>query len=323
MFHVLSAINKIITRLTTPQKPENQAIYDRTGRLRLTGLLNENSGLRHNVVLNIVDGLRFEIESIDPPIENHIGNIDFKCNVCATDNFSVPLRQVAARETQTCRNCGSSVRTRSVINALSVELYKKSMSIDGFSVDKGFYGLGLSDWDGYALPLAAKFQYTNTFLHESPRLDITEPQPEHMNRYDFLISSDVFEHVESPVKRAFDGAYRVLKSGGILVFTVPYHAAGRTNEHFPDLYDWRIIEHHGKRFLYNKTEAGEEQIWDSLVFHGGDGQTLEMRRFSEPDIVDYLTDAGFIDIKVHKENCLEFGILHSTDWSLPITAKKP
>src|SRR5208337_5051049 len=79
----------------------------------------------------------------------------------------------------------------------------------------------LSDWGGYAAPLALKYRYRNTFFHSEPKLDITNPPDSMRGSLDFLISSDVFEHVLPPVSKAFAGAFDVLKPGGHLILSAP------------------------------------------------------------------------------------------------------
>jgi SAM-dependent methyltransferase len=130
-------------------------------------------------------------------------------------------------------------------------------------------GLGLSDVGAYAVPLAQKFSYENTWYHAEPRLDIARVPPERFARYDFVIASDVFEHVAPPVSRAFENVRKLLKPGGKLIFTVPFSLDPDTVEHFPDLHEWKLAERDGAWRLTNTTRAGETQTFDDLVFHGG------------------------------------------------------
>jgi len=58
-------------------------------------------------------------------------------------------------------------------------------------------------------------------LRRQPYLDITQPHPDQYGTYDFILSSDVFEHVAIPVERAFEEAFRLLKPHGVLCITVP------------------------------------------------------------------------------------------------------
>ena len=139
--------------------------------------------------------------------------------------------------------------------------------------------------------------------------------------FDFIISSDVFEHVPPPVSIAFANARKLLKPGGVLVFTVPYIKDGKTREHFPDLYKYEIIKKGSRCFLKNTTRDGVEQIFDNLVFHGGAGATLEMRVFSESSLREEFAKAGFNNITIYREPDFDHGIYWPNDWSLPIAAR--
>lgn len=248
--------------------------------------------------------------------------VDFTCNICGQQNHGRPLIEVQNREFQSCMHCRSSLRMRSVMYALSMELYGQALPLPDFPLDKAVSGLGMSDWDGYAIKLAERFSYTNTFYHTEPRLDITDIPDELVHSQRFLISSDVFEHIPVfALDRAFANSCRLLQEGGVFIFTVPFVKEGDTREHFPHLYDYRIIETANKRFLYNKSIDGREEIYDNLVFHGGEGMTLEMRMFSESDLIRRLENAGFTSIMIYADRIPEYGILWPMDWAIPIAAR--
>lgn len=251
-----------------------------------------------------------------------VATVDFLCNICGGQNAAVPLLHVQNREYQSCAYCRSSLRMRSVMYALTMEIYGKGLVIGECPRDKSLVGLGMSDWEGYADRLADKFSYTNTFYHTSPHLDITAIPTELENKHDFMISSDVFEHIPVfALEQAFENSRKLLKQGGVFIFTVPFVKEGETREHFPHLHDFRIIETGNKRFLYNVTRDGKEEIFDDLVFHGGDGMTLEMRMFSETDLYRRLKKAGFDSIRTYADCVPEFGILWPMDWAVPIVAR--
>jgi SAM-dependent methyltransferase len=246
--------------------------------------------------------------------------IRFRCNVCGRDGKALSER--FGREQVSCR-CGSTVRFRSLIHVLSLELFGESKAIADFPIRPDLVGLDMSGAANYALPLAQRIGYVNTFLHKAPFLDITSPGKEWLSRCDFLISSDVFEHVAPPVSRAFRNAIRLLKPGGVLVLTVPYRPEGQTLEHFPDLHDFRIEKRNGRHTLTNVTSDGRHQVFENLVFHGGEGETLEMRVFSLRGLIDELENAGFEQIRVHDDAVPEFGIAWPQPWSLPLSARRP
>ena len=180
----------------------------------------------------------------------------------------------------------------------------------------------MSDWEGYAPQLAEHFDYTNTFYHCEPRLDIADMPDALAGRHDFLISSDVFEHIPPRVlDRAFANSRRLLKDGGVFILTVPFLKMEATREHFPRLNDFRIVEEGGRRVLYNRTVEGVEERFDDLVFHGGEGMTLEMRMFAEGDLLQRLRAAGFSSAAVRIDHAPHFGIMWPIDYAVPIVAR--
>jgi SAM-dependent methyltransferase len=248
--------------------------------------------------------------------------VDFLCNVCGRRNLHVPREQVENRETQTCAGCHGNLRMRALMYALGVELFGSPRVLPAFPVDKRIRGLGLSDWEGYATRLAEKFDYTNTFYHAEPRLDIADIPGSLAGCHDFVIASDVFEHIPPAIlDRSFANLRRLLKPGGVLVFSVPFAKEGETREHYPRLNDFEIVEERGRRVLLNRTVDGAEEQFDDPVFHGGEGMTLEMRVFSEPDLLRRFRAAGFSSAAVRADHAPQFGIMWPIDHSLPMVAR--
>lgn len=243
----------------------------------------------------------------------------FQCNICGKNN-SVPLSRLT-REQPTCR-CGSTVRLRSLIHVLSIELFGETIALPDFPYRPDIIGIDMSGANTYADRLHAKLGYTNTFLHKEPQMDIVSPGDHWYETCDFVISSDVFEHVAPPVSRAFCNTHRILKTGGVLVLTVPYTTSGETLEHFPDLHEYQIETRGGRRMLTNTTVDGHTQEFENLLFHGGEGETLEMRVFSESGLIQELEAAGFSDIHIHREEYQKYGIFWPQAWSLPISARR-
>jgi hypothetical protein len=258
----------------------------------------------------------------EPGIIGEAARVDFVCNVCGKDNRGRTRAEVQDREFKSCIGCGSSLRMRSLMYWLSMELFGEALPVPRFPVDKSIRGLGMSDWEGYAERLAEKFSYENTFYDRHPRLDITRINQRDQGRYRFIVSSDVFEHV--PVlglDAAFRNARRLLGASGVMIFTVPFAKDGHTREHFPELNDFTIAEDGGRRVLHNRTVDGKVQLFRDLTFHGGEGMTLEMRLFSEPDLRRRLAEAGFCSVRVCPDQVPEFGILWPIDWAVPIVAR--
>ncbi len=245
--------------------------------------------------------------------------VPYRCNICGTGN-AAPL-DALTREAMTCAHCGSNVRFRAMVYLVTREVLGAPALLPSLRPRRDIRGLGLSDAEAYAGPLARKFDYENTYFHRSPRLDITAPvAPAREGRYDFLIASDVFEHVAPPVARAFANARRLLKPGGKFIFTVPFEHEGEPLEHFPELHDWTLSEQSGRWTLTNVTRDGRRQTFDDLTFHGGPGSTLEMRVFSRASVARAFTDAGFVRVRYADDAYLPFGIHWPEPWSVPIVA---
>lgn len=248
-------------------------------------------------------------------------SLAFRCNVCGALTSALPAQ--LTREGASCGGCGSSVRQRAVVRLLSLGLFGESLAIGDFPLRPDLTVLDLSGAEIYARRLAGKLGYVNTFLHREPRLDIAAPDPSWLGRCDALVSSDVFEHVAPPVAAAFTSALRLLRPGGLLVLTVPFTRDGPHAEHFPELHDFRIAEEDGRRVLFNRTADGRRQRFGDLVFHGGEGRTLEMRVFSRASLLAHLAEAGFAETALHPEPEPRSGILWHHDWSVPATARRP
>jgi SAM-dependent methyltransferase len=244
--------------------------------------------------------------------------VAFECNLCGAHNVVEADR--ISRETPSCARCSSTVRFRAIAHLVVHELLGGTRPLPALSRRADLKGLGLSDDARYAGPLARVFDYENTYFHAAPQLDVTAVPPERRGRYDFVIASDVFEHVVPPVERAFQGARSLLKPGGVLVVTVPLTLGPDTVEHFPALCDWRL-ERRGEDWrLHNVTAEGRVQTFDDLVFHGGPGTTLEMRLFSRDALLRAFAAAGFARARIADEACPRFGIAWPEPWSVPMVA---
>ena len=224
------------------------------------------------------------------------------------------------REVPSCGGCGSTVRFRTIARLVTRELLGSDAALCDVAGNRRVRGLGLSDADVYARPLARLFAYENTYLHARPHLDILHIPDDRRGRYDFLIASDVFEHVAPPIDVAFRNARALLAAGGVFIFSAPFTLADDTVEHFPELHDWRLEKRDGRWRVVNRTRDGRLQAFDAPVFHGGPGTTLEMRLFSRAALIRHLIDAGFTKVRIADESCASFGIAWPQPCSVPIVA---
>lgn len=243
--------------------------------------------------------------------------ISFNCNICGARNSVHSI----AWDKPSCSACRSNVWQRAIIYLLSVELFGEGLALPQFPRLPAIRGIGLSDDLCYATPLARKLDYTNTYYDREPYLDITAPDPSLYGTYDFILSSEVFEHVPAPVERAFEQCHKLLKPDGFLCVTVPSTLDENTVEHYPDLNDYAIVPLGNKPVLVNRRKDGTLEIHDRLVFHGGHGSTLELRVFSRKQLAEKLRATGFSEVAFQDYSVERFGIVVH-EWSRPLVARK-
>jgi SAM-dependent methyltransferase len=221
---------------------------------------------------------------------------------------------------------GYNKRFRAICYWLTKMQYGECKILQNLEVNKNIKGIGMSD-ASWASICEEKFNYVNTFYHCSPYLNINND--DHVKQYrdlDFIISSDVFEHVDPfpSIQHSFNNLYRMLKKGGFIVFSVPFDY-GEHKEHYPNLYDYEIKLENDEYVLYNTTIDNKKERFTNLCFHGGPGSVLELRFFSKSSLTTYLENAGFVDIAFHnnEDDMNRYGICWDNNLSLIITAKKP
>ena len=247
--------------------------------------------------------------------------IEYHCNICGTRNRLDKTQ--FHRELAACRKCGANARFRGIIHVLGAMLGENhNLVLKDWPVRKDIVGAGMSDWSGYADLLKRKFSYENTFYDHEPKLDIMNLSQKYVGKYNFVICSDVFEHILTPLQQGFDNLFQLLKPGGKLIFSVPYTHAAETVEHYPGLRDYEIVNFQGEKIVINRDETGHLQAYNQPVFHGGEGATLEMRIFCESDILGRLKKGGFSDIHVYDQPQLSIGYywppLASADPNAPL-----
>ena len=182
----------------------------------------------------------------------------------------------------------------------------------------------MTDSDSYAQFLQGRFDYRNTFYDREPRLDISAPAAVEEASLDFLTSSEVFEHVRPPLEESLKNVFRLLRPHGVLIFTMPWgpDSGPPSSEHFPALDDYGLAQLRSGPVLVNRTESGELQIFDNLIFHMGFTPALEMRRITAAELKRVFAAAGFMDLRFYTEDYAPFGIRQTETWSLPVAARK-
>lgn len=158
-----------------------------------------------------IRGIRNEILWLRSLIDRKLSSKEFykfRCNICGNVSIS-PLSVVKHKESPSCYFCGSNKRFRSIVAVLSKGLFGEIISVPDFHESKHIVGIGLSDSDIYAKALSKIFSYEKTYYHKKPILDITSVKKEMLNKADFVIASDVFEHVPPPIDRAFENLFKI------------------------------------------------------------------------------------------------------------------
>jgi SAM-dependent methyltransferase len=244
----------------------------------------------------------------------------FLCNICSAQNI-IESEEILNRDKPSCVSCGSNVRFRWTIHALSTALFGESIALKDFPDAPQAQGIGLSDEPLYAKTLAERLSYRNTFLHREPRFDLTDPACCVTGSLDFILATEVFEHIPPPVQRASNNLSRLLKPNGFAIFSTPWRHSGRTVEHFPHLSHWTLAQIEEEYFLLNKTREGKLELFDKLIFHGGVGHPLEMRLFSQPDLNRHFQLAG-LEPQWATEPYMKYGIIFSRPWSIPGVVRK-
>jgi SAM-dependent methyltransferase len=240
----------------------------------------------------------------------------FTCNICNARCNAETLD----RELSTCDECGSNVRFRWIVHALSTNLFGQSLVLKDFAVRKKIRGIGMSDFLRIADVLSNRFDYKNTCYHHEPRFDIMAPPPGEKYDFDFIVASEVFEHVRPPIQTAFNNLAALLKPNGFVVFSSPWESEGDTLEHFPNLHDWDLVRLRSGYVLVNRTPEGSLETFENLDFHGGPGSVLEMRVFSKTGLVANCSAAGFTEI-CFAEDHPAWGIVWD-DWSRGLILRK-
>jgi SAM-dependent methyltransferase len=214
------------------------------------------------------------------------------CNICGYvgAHASFPIKNRAAeewfklfpgpvdeRESTTCNSCGSISRDRMLIWALGDCLNEKGPLCD-WKRNKNIRILEGSGVRAHPAYLRRAFNYTNTrYDQRRPRWSIGREKfadfqdlqyPD--NCFDFVLASDVFEHIRDDEK-AFREVFRVLKPRGYLILQVPYTPARNT-------------------LVRVKLEADREVFLMPPEYHGG--KTLVYRTYGK-DLLENLKGIGF------------------------------
>jgi len=215
---------------------------------------------------------------------------------CPACNLPSLVRgDINSREGSFCIWCRSNSRQRAIASLVR--------HAEGILRHEGHKAEVIGVSDGYITEKWAKRKfgrhYKNFHYHKEPSLDLVTIEAQYFAMANIAICSEVLEHVEPPVHRAFTGLAAVLATGGFLVISVPYTTSGTEHvEHFEELLDGHLDNSPNGFAWTGKNAEGTERRYTELIFHGGIGSTLEFRVFSEKSLRDNLTSAGFSLVKI-------------------------
>ncbi len=189
----------------------------------------------------------------------------------ATPNF---------RETLNCERCALFSRLRKVVGYLKSVLSPDQNDIYLYEQVTGFY-----DWmkRAFAERNVVGSEYLGAHLASGAVVNgVRHEDALAMSfadeSFDYLISCDVFEHVPD-IKRTLAEASRILRPGGRLIITVPFHPSKQVTEQRATLVDGKLT--HLLPEEYHRNPVSEE---GSLVFYDYGW-----------DFLDFFREAGFSD----------------------------
>ena len=160
-----------------------------------------------------------------------------KCNICGKSTIFICIDATAVRNNMYCPFCQSSSRKRHVAKLLINKLIPNISSLAEISSKKHFdnlnklniYNADVNDAFSQVLHSSGIPYYCSSYI---PNIQIGTEIREQVfcqnleqltfssEKFDVVITEDVFEHIRD-YRKAFQEVYRVLKTGGYHIFTVP------------------------------------------------------------------------------------------------------
>ena len=210
----------------------------------------------------------------------------WSCVICGFDNIEAP----AVREGMLCARCQSTWRVRATALGVLQGMGCPHVPFPEVPPNWAWKGAGISDHMALSAAFSTKFDYTNTYYHRFPRLDLLNITEDQRGFFGFVVCSDVLEHVPPPADLALQGIAHLLADHGFAILSVPSGGVENpTDEYYPDLIDW---EESDGRVTWSDS-SGNTHIDDDPEFHGGGGQTLAFRLWAIGDFCTRVVAAGF------------------------------
>ena len=244
-------------------------------------------------------------------MESHKGP-NMKCCICG-HGLTVPISDIR-RESPLCGSCGSNARFRGVVLAILRHVFRnEGVPLIEQKPRPDVKSLGMSDSDSYAKLLAEKLTYVNTYQHQPPLLDVCDPRSvEQFNEYDLIVSSDVIEHTRDPPHIVLRRMRQMLSEDGIVVLSTPTYDLRDSIEWYPNAKNLEVLTQNDRHIVKWQNQRGVTYVDDHPNFHGGPGDTLEMRISTPDGLFAAARQAGF------SHHTLEFD--ESVGYIWPLTA---
>lgn len=213
----------------------------------------------------------------------------WNCLLCSTRNYG---KAKFDRESALCRGCSSTWRARAMALSIITSLGYEPKRLEDIHPDWSRVGLGISDDVELSSRLSTKFFYANTFFDTFPNLDIRKIPNIACGAFEFVSCSDVLEHIDVDIKKAIRGISKLLKPDGFAVLSVPITHTSERLEFYPQLKTFNVlgetvkwVDKNGKKFIDKFPE-----------FHGGRGQNLAFRQFTDESFKEIILNNGFTSI---------------------------
>lgn len=234
----------------------------------------------------------------------------FMCSVCG--HYNPGLTSLPHREMVPCGECGSNMRFRAIACAITRAVLGRVGVLAEMPPDRSVRAVGVSDSSVYAQILERKLDYTNTFLHTEPYLDIEDAASfERFGPLDLIVCSDVIEHTLRPPPPVLRNFAAALKPGGRLVLSAPTYMMEDSVERYPSLesFEVELVGPESFRVAY-RTRYGTQGVDTEPVFHGGPGRVLELRMISQQQLALEIRSAGF-ELLPSVDSAL---VIHGANW---------
>lgn len=213
------------------------------------------------------------------------------CILCSAKNFGTPLFD---REAAACGSCSATWRARAMALAIISGLGYKPKPLHKINSDWSRIGIGISDDVNVSSRLSTKFFYSNTFFDVFPNLDIRNIPKIAESVFEFVSCSDVLEHIDTGLNMGIRGISRLLKPNGFAVLSVPVCYTSDQLEFYPGLKSFEIV---GEVVKW-KNRTGEQFTDSNPEFHGGRGQNLAFRQFTDETFRSTVLNNGFKEIEI-------------------------